>query len=90
MTNWNEFTRLIIKEKAKINVSKESQLYFYRLPVNVSQEREPLIFSLLWNDNFIVFNNGNDLAVNQHMKTKAVELSDLVRRKLQRDIMIKF
>ena len=32
-TNWSEFSRLIVKEKTGISCAKESELYFYRLPV---------------------------------------------------------
>lgn len=34
----------------------------------------PYIFNVLWSDNYVIFNNGNKLDVNQNMKAKAVEL----------------
>jgi hypothetical protein len=81
MVNWGEFGRMMMKRYIEDGYSHEDELHFYKLPAD--GEREPLVFNLLWNNNYIVFNNGNDLSVNQHMKAKAVELSDLIYKKLE-------
>ena len=77
--NWSQFTRILTKQQTSEILRFEDELHFYKIPESITQQTS--VFNLFWNDNFIVFSN-NHMPVNQHMKAKAVELSDLLNRKL--------
>jgi hypothetical protein len=77
--NWFEFAQKMVHEHLKVQFFSEDSLNIFKLPVHVSSSE---VFNILWSSSYLVFNNGSKLSINQHMRSKAVELAELISAKL--------
>ena len=55
--NWFEFTRVVVHEQLSIPLHNEDQLHLFKFPSN----NQKALFSIVWNNSYIVFNNGSQV-----------------------------
>jgi len=69
--NWFELARYMVNNHTGQPLYSQDYMHMFKMPDGNPSEH---IFSIVYSSNYLVFNSSH-LSINQHMKTKAVELA---------------